>query len=642
MKEKWSGQITVFLSLILICVCGLICGLLESVRTAGAQHFLRTAVYSSMDSLFSQYHRELWKNYRILGLEHFSEEAITREFAGFLQPYLDQENWYPFSVENCRINDRKVLTDDSGKYFEQEILDYMRYGIWTKEWGEEDALESLDGFTEAEQVSELTRSMEVQTKDAWKLERALEAISECFQEQEECRQKAEIRLRQEDGRGFCREADRLIKQLKKVPGLVDKYEKQADALGESLKTLRADYEASRTEMSESVQQSFEAELLEYQAYTDKDGERRRQIAGLSGLAGERITFVEEVQQEAREVEEFIDDWEPDDEDDELNTAALWAPVQRHFSRYQNLSLPFAAGVKDKEKEGLLKKLREMAGRGVLSLVLPEDAKISKGMLAAEQYPSHVISFEEQGLGILDKAMTAEYCQVFFRHFCDKEAAAEDGKEAVYELEYLLSGQDLDETNFIRTVERLLAVREGLNFIHILNDSEKRREAKALASAVVGASGILPLVSITAFLIMGVWAFGEAVADVRLLLRGGKVPLLKKKEDWKLSLDGLMDFAGKGKLDELGGKESGLTYEQYLTIFLFTVPGTLLLYRMMDVMEMNISRKQPGFRMEDCAYRVDMQTEVCGKHVYFSLGLWKSLIGKQETGYPLTMNASRAY
>ena len=46
MKEKYRGQITVFLSLILICVCGLICGLLESARTAAARCYIEIAAVS--------------------------------------------------------------------------------------------------------------------------------------------------------------------------------------------------------------------------------------------------------------------------------------------------------------------------------------------------------------------------------------------------------------------------------------------------------------------------------------------------------------------------------------------------------------------------------------------------------------------
>lgn len=634
---RWKGQISVFLSLILVCVCGLICGLLESARTAGARCYLQTAVHSSMDSLFSQYHRALWEQYRILGLEHKAEEDIASEFSGFLKPYLEQDNWYPFELENCQVTDRRVLTDDSGEHFEQEIMDYMKYGIWTKEWDGESASQILKTLTEASQVSELTRSMEIQTKDAWKLEKALENLGECLNEQKIHRDTAAELLGEENGSGFDREADRLIRTLKKVPGLVEKYEKQADELGEKLEGLKRQYEEKAADFSDSVQASFQSELFEYEAYTDKDGERRRQIVGLSQESERRITLVEAVQQEAEEVEDYIASWEPEDEDDELDTAALWAPVQAHFRQYQLLSLPVQAGVKDKEKEGLLKRLREMAESGILSLVLPDGAKVSKGRILTEQYPSNRISFEENGLGLLEQAMTAEYCQVFCNHFCDT-----GDKETSYEMEYLLFGKGTDKENLVQTAEMLLAVREGMNLIHILGDSEKRSQARTLAAAIVGASGILPLVSITAFLIMGVWAFGEAVADIKALLGGGKIPVLKGKDDWCLSLDGLMDFASKGRIKESENRENGFSYPQYLTVFLFTSPGTRMLYRMMDIIEMNLSREQKGFQLSNCAYRVDIQADTCGKHVYFALGLLKSITGSADIRYPLTAEASRAY
>lgn len=631
------GQISVFLSLILVCVCSLICGLLESARTAGARCFLQTAAHSSMDSLFSQYHRELWEEYRILGLEHKAEEDISQEFSEFLKPYLEQENWYPFELKSSQVTGRQLLTDDSGEHFEKEIMDYMKYGIWTKEWDGDSAAQALKTLTEAGQVSELTRSMEIQTKDAWKLERTLEDLGSCLEEQKAHRDTAARLLDQEDGSGFCREGSRLIRKLKQVPGLVEKYEKQADKLGEKLKGIKEQYEEKAADLSGSVQASFQSELFEYEAYTHKDGERRRQIVGLSSKSEDRIALVEEVCREAEEVEDYIDSWEPEDEDDELNTAALWAPVQAHFAQYELLFLPVQAGVKDKEKEGLLKRLREMADKGILSLVIPDDTQVSRGNILTGQYPSHQISFEEKGLGLLAQAMTAEYCQVFCNHFCDTGE-----KETAYEMEYLLFGRDTDKENLVQTVEMLLAVREGMNLIHILGDSEKRSQARALAASVVGASGLLPLVSITAFLIMGVWAFGEAVADIRTLLNGGKVPILKGKEDWCLSLEGLMEFASKGKVTESESRESGLSYPQYLTIFLFTSPGTRMLYRMMDVIEMNLSRDQKGFQMSNCAYRVDMQAEACGKHVYFSLGLLKTIAGISDNTYPLTVDASRAY
>ena len=56
------GEITVFLTMILVCVWALLCGLVESARTAGARCYLRQALDSSMDSLFGQYHRKLWES----------------------------------------------------------------------------------------------------------------------------------------------------------------------------------------------------------------------------------------------------------------------------------------------------------------------------------------------------------------------------------------------------------------------------------------------------------------------------------------------------------------------------------------------------------------------------------------------------
>ena len=142
--------------------------------------------------------------------------------------------------------------------------------------------------------------------------------------------------------------------------------------------------------------------------------------------------------------------------------------------------------------------------------------------------------------------------------------------------------------------------------------------------------------------MALWAFGEAVADVKTLLAGGEVPLIKTKEDWKLSLEGLLEFAAGGNMEAAAEERSGLTYQQYLTVFLMACPHTQLLYRTMDIIEMNLAEEQPGFSLSDCAYRVDIQASGSGKHVYFSLGLWKSLMGSRDDVYPIQTSVSKAY
>ena len=56
----------------------------------------------------------------------------------------------------------------------------------------------------------------------------------------------------------------------------------------------------------------------------------------------------------------------------------------------------------------------------------------------------------------------------------------------------------------------------------------------------------------------------------------------------------------------------------------------------------LKREQENFKLSRCAYRVDIQAQLCGKHVYFSLGLLKSMAGFGQAVYPLTASAAKAY
>ena len=73
--QRLRGEITVFLSLILVCVFSLMMGLLESARTAGARLYLQMAADSALFSVMSQYNRNLWGRYRLLFLESSSSPS---------------------------------------------------------------------------------------------------------------------------------------------------------------------------------------------------------------------------------------------------------------------------------------------------------------------------------------------------------------------------------------------------------------------------------------------------------------------------------------------------------------------------------------------------------------------------------------
>lgn len=656
-----KGEITVFLAMILFSVCALLCVIVESARTAGARCYLRMAVDSSADSLMAQYHRELWNKYRILGLEYDKTETLEKAFREFMRPYMEAGNWYPMKADQIRITDMTGLTQGDGRYFEQEILDYMKYGLLDMDWDELDeagAGELLVAWKEGNSVNRVSELYSAHSREAVRVEKALEIINSTLLAQRERWEQGKDCLEQPDGGRFISQANKMIRELERIPGQVKSYEKRADELYVKLANSRERFLEETSDLSGDVRAALEEEISQYESYAAQDGQRRREVEALTNLSRDRIQWIGDVINMAEEVMEYISNWEPEDEDDELDEAALWQPVRASWSQYGMLLLGVEFGVRDKEKEGFLEQVGNMAGKGMLELVLPEGTVVSGTDLRLSGTPSVQRKTDGGGLkekdrdgdsqstGFLTGARTliqrliiGEYDIRFFKGF-----KKEMQKGEFYELEYIIHGKKKDKDNLSGVAARLVAFREGLNLIHILSDSEKRQEARSLALTIVGGTGILPLVSVVAFFIMAVWALGEALLDVRCLLEGKKVPVFKTVSDWKLDMAGLLEMGRSGSLidGEGGGDGSGIDYEGYLRILIFGGYDTDLVYRMMDVMQIVTARKQPGFSLENCVCTVNAEALVSGKHVFFSNGVWKSRGPEDGYAYDTRMAVAGSY
>ena len=145
------------------------------------------------------------------------------------------------------------------------------------------------------------------------------------------------------------------------------------------------------------------------------------------------------------------------------------------------------------------------------------------------------------------------------------------------------------------------MREAVNLAALYADSEKRSEAEALALAITGLAGITPITVAASFFIMTVWAFAESVADVKVLLAGGKIPFFKQPGEWQISLSALTEkgasiFLETGTDPSLknGTDDRGLIQGK-----------SRFCYRMMDMIQNRISEKEPGFRMDQCQYGVSV-------------------------------------
>ncbi|MEY8356541.1 DUF5702 domain-containing protein [Lachnospiraceae bacterium 54-53] len=623
-----SGQITVFLSLVLMCIFSLMCGLLESARTAGTRFYLKLAADSAMDSVFSGYHKEVWDKYRIFLLECEDGNQLGEAWKEFMEPYMENSGWYSMTAEKADITAIFRITDDGGKYLNQEIQDYMRYGIFENITDEEGARGLLEDLKEAGAVKKISQAYGSHTREAVRLERALEDINDSLQQQKNDWQGADDRIGAYDGSGFREYVSNLQQETERIPSLVKTYGKRADELKKKIRETDGELSGVKEELSQGVRETLYADTACYESYIEKDGERRMEIEALPEEMARVKQTADRARERSHEVEEIIADWEGDDEDDEgPDESSLWDSVRNIWHEAEIPVLSYSTGVRDPEKQKLLEQVEGFVEGGLLNLVLPEGSEISKGILLKEDLPSAAYG-EGQSPGLVDRIMFDEYCGNFLTCF-----TSEEDKEVKYELEYLIAGKNTDEENLKQSVREVLMIREGMNLIHILTDSRKREEARALAGVITGASGLVPLTGVVAFFVMTVWAMGESVIDVRMLLEGKKSAFVKSGETWNLSLADLLESGRSGTFTGGGEDEKGVDYTGYLKLLLFTGEAEKQYYRLMDVIQLNICRKQEDFRMAHCIYQAEVRGTVKSRHMFF---------GGTDPFYRLEVRTEKAY
>ena len=256
-----------------------------------------------------------------------------------------------------------------------------------------------------------------------------------------------------------------------------------------------------------------------------------------------------------------------------------------------------------------------AARGNLSLVIDPE----KGLSSAAIDPANYISarIPNQGSGLAGREGIGGGDEMIFNEYlikkcgCYTQPKEEGGLQ--YQLEYILAGESSDIENLKAVVNKLLLLRETANVIYLFSDGAKMAEAEALAIAVtaeIPVPGIEQLVKIS---LIFAWAYAESVYDVRTLLKGGKIPLVKNAETWHYSLSGMLSFGGDegGEIPDI----EGVDYEGYLRMFLALENVEQKTMRAMDIIEMDV-RKCPGnayFRLDTCVDRIKAEIHTASNY-----------------------------
>lgn len=263
-------------------------------------------------------------------------------------------------------------------------------------------------------------------------------------------------------------------------------------------------------------------------------------------------------------------------------------------------------------------VRRIRNEGVLRWVVEDVSRLSETVIDPAQYISgrtargvinHGSYPRQEPLGLVDNVLLLEY---FLDHAGRYGAPLADSL-LQYQVEYLLCGKGNDVDNLRQTVNLLCGIREAANVIYLLGCETKKAEAQALASLLASAVALPELEPVFETALILTWAYLESLYDVKTLLAGGRVELLKEDADWFYSLDNIWNPS----VETQGGRDEGLSYEDYLRVLLYIQSPDTLTLRFMDLVEMDI-RRTPGnqfFRMDGCIDGLEAEAAVRSGYGY---------------------------
>ena len=277
------------------------------------------------------------------------------------------------------------------------------------------------------------------------------------------------------------------------------------------------------------------------------------------------------------------------------------------SQIDAIELPKEKDEKGEEKEISLDNpadvVEGLKGSGILEIVLYDVSDLSAAAIYKEEYLSQREKIVGTGLppeagspdGITQKLLFQEYLM----EKCGYYGKLQEKSLLKYQTEYILAGEDSDRKNLEKVANKLLDWKKVTNTAYILTDAAKCAEAEALALTLTAVMQVPALVQPVKYSILYAWAYIESLCDVRCILKGGKLPVLKTAKDWKTGIESITNFTGT--IPHREENEEGLSYKDYLKIMLFLQADEIQNMRMMDIMEMDIrkTRGNSEFRMDAC-------------------------------------------
>ena len=323
-------------------------------------------------------------------------------------------------------------------------------------------------------------------------------------------------------------------------------------------------------------------LTEYELATDRHGEpfKKQVVEYMSNLVG------------------------VDDVKDMTNLISVWDSYSLDTEKFpqmqENAAESFASSEKDSWEQTVIKdkfKTFIMYDEHALILMGMDFFKLSFETISVSD--TLIRRDKEQGIGDMREFDFDPTENIFFvEYIMNKMGNYLDQREDTklkYEAEYIVFGQGADIMNMECMVQSLFNVRALEDYISLNLATDKVDSVRPIGEVLEPVTEI-PEPVITQTILLG-WAMAEAVTDVRELIKGERVPLIKTSDQINVSIKGLISFLGNevelnDEVTEAPVNENGIPnitvgYSDYLRVFSYALRSAYKVYRTMDMIEQDL-------------------------------------------------------
>lgn len=650
-----EGSITVFLSLTGILVFALLGTLVETARCRVCENHAARTLRTAAEGLLTEYSRPLYEHYGLFFLEESGTpfEQVIARYAGDTLAASEKEdmNFLEGNLTGVEVLDKVYLGDDRAAPLQKEINQYMGR-ILTKEelqkfLGQSQEFTSLE--KEAVQIEETVK----QEQELAKLDKKLLELMKCIDGisvvngKVSC-QKEFIKMfavREKKGQNFGVTKGAVWKEMK-------------EHIDDSTRTWKIKSKASFLarvgrvkELTKKAVQKGEKLTEEYKKIGKKSTEEHDKM--LDGLIAtlpvlkrneEILTQTEQMLQKAS-----VKECKPE--------------LKRLWRDYDTASIVFDyTGVTEKGGE---KDPKDSLGaawdKGILQLVCKTPSKLSSksvshpdsyAKLYEEQetfpdYGNRVSDFASEDevcltglLGEIGNYSMNEFCldQYITRQFGSYNQKIAGWEQALdYGWEYVVVGKDSDADNLKSVLNRILLIRTVVNFLALQRDAARKKEAYAAAAAIVGFTGLAPLITLTQTLLLLTWSLVEGLVDVAALLQDKHVPVIKRPSDLTTNFAQIFQInqkaiVGRASKRKARGKNS-FGYQQYVLLFLMLEKQSIRRYRVMDLIQQNMKKNgHKRFQLGSCVYEMKVQGNVIFPSRFFRMAPVEAALGRNIRNY----------